>query len=112
MGYYTTDTLCADDEEEDACCLKRLHIDGTGTLYSRREFGETCYSDETRDFNEYLLAINEMHGNIHLFIGGPAGTHFHPTTGTSASDSNSDGEPIEEPLFALFHTFIVYIQSM
>merc|ERR1712087_696221 len=107
LEYYTTDTLCADDEEDDLCCLKRLHTDGTGSLYTRSEFGETCYSQDTRNFTDYLTTISAMHGQIHLFIGAPAGTHFHPTGG-----NNVEGEPIEEPLLALFHAFIVYIQSM
>ena len=109
MEYYDTDTLCADDEVAEHCCLKRFHEDGTGSLYSRSDFAEFVYSEDTSNFTEYVLEISTVHGKIHEFFGSPEGTHFHPTRG---SLENPEGEPAEDPMFALFHAFIDYIQML
>ena len=43
-----------------------------------------------------------MHSAVHYFVGGVNGTHFSPV----------GGEPMEDPLFVLFHAFIDYVRLM
>ena len=43
-----------------------------------------------------------MHGDIHRFVGSVNGTHFNPLV----------GEPIADPLFALFHSFLDYVRLL
>jgi len=110
LDYYDCDSLCVFDDEEDSnCCLKRLHVEGTGSLYQRADFGQFGYDEEYSNFSKYSSEISSMHGRIHEFIGGVSNTHFHPTGGSALVH---DGEPAEDPLFPLFHAFIDYIQML
>ncbi len=46
--------------------------------------------------------MSAMHSAVHYFVGGVNGTHFSPV----------GGEPLEDPLFVLFHSFIDYVRLM
>jgi len=105
VDYYTTEYLCADDEESPNCCLKRFHSDSNGSsLASREEMSDVIYLDKQyASFENFSIALNDHHSNIHTFIGSVEGkTHFNPVT----------GEPEVDPLFPLFHAFIEYVRLM
>ena len=127
VNEYTTDTLCAEDEESGHCCLKRHHEEGSGTLYPRSDFAELVYASNYSVFSDFTNRINRMHGGIQLFcdsppfqirsinilsgntsinvflstfIAGVEGTHFHPPhTDSNATSPSSIGEPTADPLF-------------
>jgi len=97
---YFTEFLCADDE--DSCCLKRLHLDNS-TLEPRSAFSNAVFLNKSlEDYQAFFDDMNTMHGHIHQFIGTVANTHFHP----------EGGKPAVDPLFPVFHAFIDYIRLM
>jgi len=97
---YFTEFLCSDDE--DNCCLKRLHLDNS-TLEERSAFSDAVYLNESlKNYQAFFDNMNTMHGHIHQFIGTIANTHFHP----------EGGKPAVDPLFPVFHAFIDYIRLM
>merc|ERR1712241_405178 len=107
--FETDDELCADDEEEGSCCLKRWHsdiddLDRSTVLYPPSTLARLVYVNEDyRNFTNFMGAIGGFHGDIHSFFGSKAGTHF-------CGDGN--GAPTYEPLFPLFHTFIEYLRLL
>jgi len=99
---YVTEFLCADDEETDRCCLKRLHLDNS-TLESRSSFTDVVFVNKSySDYTTFYDGMNTIHGHIHQFIGTVANTHFHP----------DGGKPAVDPLFPVFHSFIDYVRLM
>jgi len=108
-NYETDAMLCADDEEEGGCCLKRWHseiddLNRSTVLYTPSEIAEYVYTDsQYLAFNSFMGRIGGFHGDIHSFFGAKAGTHF-------CGDGN--GEPTYDPLFPVFHTFIEYLRLL
>ena len=110
--YYVTDKMCAEDEEADNCCLKRLHVTSNDSrLFSRADFTETIISTEYEDFGDVLTRITEMHGDIHRFIGSVPYTHFYANDGRSGLTPPL-GDASAEPLFVLFHLFLDYVRLL
>jgi len=107
---FPVDSLCADDEEEGSCCLKRCHVANitkTGAfLPSRSQLAEAIYTDDVNksldEYGDFLDAINWYHGRVHLFVGSVNYTHFSPKKGDQTTD----------PLFPLFHSFIEYVRLL
>jgi len=102
---YVTEYLCADDEVESACCLKRFHKEmANATLASRHELADAIFVDkELRSFSNFSVQVNSAHEKIHRFVGSVSGrTHFSPDI----------GEPEVDPLFPLFHAFIDYLRLL
>jgi len=115
--HYVTDMLCADDEEADNCCLKRLHITSNDSrLFSRANFTRTIVKSEYERFGDFLNGILVMHGDIHRFIGSVPYTHFYASDGSSVETGTVDGEttsdPGSDPLFILFHSFLDYVRLL
>jgi len=105
VDQYTTDFLCADDEVDGQCCLKRFHIeDQNKTLFPGSEFAAAVLVDgEYAAFGAFQSRIKAMHGDIHDFIAS-VGYHTHFST--------ADGEAVCDPLFPLFHSFLDYIRLL
>jgi len=111
IDYFQVDSLClGNDEDSDACCLKRYHDDygwpaGMDTqLHSRATLTETVFTDKSfADYGAFLDKLQGIHGDIHSFFGSKFGTHFCGSGG---------GAPTYEPLFPLLHTFIDYISRI
>jgi len=105
VNEYVTEYLCADDEVESACCLKRFHKEmANATLASRHELADAIFVDkELRSFSNFSVQVNSAHEKIHRFVGSVSGrTHFSPDI----------GEPEVDPLFPLFHAFIDYLRLL
>jgi len=60
------------------------------------------YEEKFATFSHFTTEMSAMHQAVHYFVGGVNGTHFSPI----------NGEPMEDPLFVLFHAFIDYIRLM
>jgi len=109
--FYVTDQLCADDEEEDNCCLKRLHVTSNDSrLFSRADFTAAAISTEYERFSDFQSRIIVMHGDIHRFVGSVPYTHFYVNDGSSNETGVSD--PSSEPLFVLFHSFLDLVRLL
>jgi len=105
---YFTDELCADDEEDGKCCLKRQHaelddLNRTTVLYIPKHVAKYVYNNKEVEFSHFQSSVSGMHGDIHSFFGSVAGTHF-------CGDGN--GAPDWDPLFPVFHTWIEYLRLM
>ena len=105
LSEYTTDYMCADDEEEGNCCLKRFSGAGSDDtkLFTRSEMNEAVITNpQYADFDEFGLKITDVHVNVHNFIGHADNTHFNTYT----------GRPPADPLFVLFHSFLDFIRIL
>jgi len=107
LADYTTDYMCADDEEEGNCCLKRSTAAGAlandTRLFTRSEVNEPVISsDDYADFDDFGLKITDIHVNVHNFIAHESNTHFNTDT----------GRPPADPLFVLFHAFLDYVRVL
>merc|ERR1719356_1780507 len=105
--YYVTDSLCADDEEEMNCCLKRWHEVGSpandSQLWSKSDFAEVIYTDSKyQHFAEFTNRMFTIHASIHDFVGSIANIHFN----------REQGQPSADPLFPLFHMFIEIVRLL
>jgi len=104
VSEYDTDYLCADDEEEGHCCLKRASGEWSDDvkLFTRAEVAEAVISPDYANFDAFGLKITDIHVNVHNFIGHEDGTHFNTDT----------GRPPADPLFVLFHCFLDYARVL
>jgi len=99
---YVTDTLCADDEVEMECCLKRYHKDGD-ELPTRKALSDAVFVNKTYlNYKQFIIAINDYHSKVHDFVAADTTNHFNVNSGQQAFD----------PLFPLFHSFIEYVRLL
>jgi len=100
--YYSTSSLCADDEEPGDCCLKRFHVDNT-SLATRTEVADAVFINKTfKNYGDFGKRLNDLHSQIHLFVGSVHHVHFNPKVGDQVAD----------PLFPVFHSFLEYVRLL
>jgi len=72
--FETDSALCADDEEEGSCCLKRWHsefddLNRSTVLYTPSAIAEYVYTNPMyNEFNNFMGQIGGFHGDIHSFF--------------------------------------------